>query len=84
MNDIQKTMCNICKFTRQYSLKTHERTKHEYGYVNFSCYLCRKNCKTQDTYLNHINQHKEGLQFFISISRIFQAYNFIHCNRQIS
>jgi len=67
MSDIQKFTCNICtrKFSRKYNLKIHIRSKHDHSDLNFSCYLCRKNFKNQATYLDHIDQHKEGLSFVL-------------------
>ena len=67
MSDIQKFACNICtrKFSRKYNLKIHIRSKHDHSDLNFSCYLCRKNFKNQATYLDHIDQHKEGLSFVL-------------------
>ena len=67
MSDIQKSTCNICtrKFSRMYNLKIHIRSKHDHSDLNFSCYLCRKNFKNQATYLDHIDQHKEGLSFVL-------------------
>ena len=67
MSDIQKFTCNICtrKFSRKYNLKSHIRSKHDHSDLNFSCYLCRKNFKNQATYLDHIDQHKEGLSFVL-------------------
>ena len=67
MSDIQKFTCNICtrKFSRNYNLKIHIRSKHDHSDLNFSCYLCRKNFKNQATYLDHIDQHKEGLSFVL-------------------
>jgi len=67
MSDIQKFTCNICtrKFSRKYNLKIHIRSKHDHSDLNFSCYLCRKNFKNQETYLDHIDQHKEGLSFVL-------------------
>ena len=67
MSDIQKFTCNICtrKFSRKYNLKIHIRSKHDHSDLNFSCYLCRKNLKNQATYLDHIDQHKEGLSFVL-------------------
>ena len=67
MSDIQKFTCNICtrKFSRKYNLKIHIRSKHDHSDLNFSCYLCRKNFKNQETYLDHIDQHKEGLSFIL-------------------
>ena len=67
MSDIQKFTCNICtrKFSRKYNLKIHIRSKHYHSDLNFSCYLCRKNFKNQATYLDHIDQHKEGLSFVL-------------------
>ena len=67
MSDIQKFKCNICtrKFSRKYNLKIHIRSKHDHSDLNFSCYLCRKNFKNQATYLDHIDQHKEGLSFVL-------------------
>ena len=67
MSDIQKFTCNICtrKFSRKYNLKIHLRSKHDHSDLNFSCYLCRKNFKNQATYLDHIDQHKEGLSFVL-------------------
>ena len=67
MSDIQKFTCNICtrQFSRKYNLKIHIRSKHDHSDLNFSCYLCRKNFKNQATYLDHIDQHKEGLSFVL-------------------
>ena len=67
MSDLQKFTCNICtrKFSRKYNLKIHIRSKHDHSDLNFSCYLCRKNFKNQATYLDHIDQHKEGLSFVL-------------------
>ena len=67
MSDIQKFTCNICtrKFSRKYNLKIHIRSKHDHSDLNFSCYLCRKNFKNQATYLDHIDQHMEGLSFVL-------------------
>ena len=67
MSDIQKFTCNICtrKFSRKYNLKIHIRSKHDHSDLNFSCYLCRKNFKNQATYLDHIDQHREGLSFVL-------------------
>ena len=67
MSDIRKFTCNICtrKFSRKYNLKIHIRSKHDHSDLNFSCYLCRKNFKNQATYLDHIDQHKEGLSFVL-------------------
>ena len=67
MSDIQKFTCNICtrKFSRKYNLNIHIRSKHDHSDLNFSCYLCRKNFKNQATYLDHIDQHKEGLSFVL-------------------
>ena len=67
MSDIQKFTCNICtrKFSRKYNLKIHIRSKHDHSDLNFSCYLCRKNFKNQATYLDQIDQHKEGLSFVL-------------------
>ena len=67
MSDIQKFTCNICtrKCSRKYNLKIHIRSKHDHSDLNFSCYLCRKNFKNQATYLDHIDQHKEGLSFVL-------------------
>ena len=67
MSDIQKFACNICtrKFSRKYNLKIHIRSKHDHSDLNFSCYLCRKNFKNQATYLDHIDQHREGLSFVL-------------------
>ena len=67
MSDIQKFTCNIRTrtFSRKYNLKIHIRSKHDHSDLNFSCYLCRKNFKNQATYLDHIDQHKEGLSFVL-------------------
>ena len=67
MSDIQKFTCNICtrQFSRKYNLKIHIRSKHDHSDLNLSCYLCRKNLKNQETYLDHIDQHKEGLSFVL-------------------
>ena len=67
MSDIQKFTRNICtrKFSRKYNLKIHIRSKHDHSDLNFSCYLCRKNFRNQATYLDHIDQHKEGLSFVL-------------------
>ena len=53
------------KISRKYNLKIHIRSKHNHTDLNFSCYLCRKNFKNQETYLDHIDQHKEGLSFVL-------------------
>ena len=67
MTDIYKFTCNICTrtFSRKYNVKIHIRSKHDHSDLNFSCYLCRKNFKNQATYLDHIDQHKEGLSFVL-------------------
>ena len=67
MSDIQKFTCNICtrQFSRKYNLKIHIRSKHDHSDLNFSCYLCRKNFKNQETYLDNSDQHKEGLSFVL-------------------
>ena len=59
--------CEICsqKFTRSSNLKIHVKTKHDKVSLSFSCYLCRKNFKKQDRYLQHIDSHKEGLSFVL-------------------
>ena len=54
--------CNA-KFTRSTNLKKNIKVKHEHISLSFSCYLCRKNFKAQEKYLNHIDGHKEGLSF---------------------
>ena len=82
MSDIQKFTCNICtrKFSRKYNLKIHIRSKHDHSDLNFSCYLCRKNFKNQATYLDHIDQHKEGLSFVL-YKKAFDKTIFIYRKR---
>ena len=66
--EIQKNhMCDICgqKFTRASNLKTHIKVKHELVSLNFSCYLCKQHFKNQSDYLQHIDNHKEGIKFVL-------------------
>ena len=67
MSYIQKFTCNICtrKCTRKYNSKIHIRSKHDHSDLKFSCYLCQKNFQNQETYSDHIDQHKEGLSFVL-------------------
>ena len=68
MENIKRNKCEICNrnFTRKYNLRTHIKTKHEHISLDFSCYLCqKKNFKDQDTYLKHIDNHKEGISFVL-------------------
>ena len=69
MNDIQKFTCNMCtrKFSRNYNLKIHIRSKNDHSDLNFSCYLCRKNFRNQETYLNHIDLFKIHLETIIKL-----------------
>ena len=41
------------------------KTKHDKTSISFSGYLFRRNFKKQDNYLNHINNHKDGLSFVL-------------------
>ena len=63
----RKFTCEICSrsFSRSFNLKIHTKTKHEHVSLNFSCHLCRKNFRDQDKYLNHIDNHEEGLSFVL-------------------
>ena len=82
MESNKKHVCSVCnqKFSRKSGLKRHMSVKHEYLSLNYSCYLCRKNFKTQHTYLKHIDSHKEGLNFvlfkqaFDDTVQIFRKY----------
>ena len=67
MEPNKRFKCEICsqKFTRSSNLKIHVKTKHDKVSLSFSCYLCRKNFKKQDRYLQHIDSHKEGLSFVL-------------------
>ena len=67
--DDKRFKCTVpncsAKFTRSTNLKKHIKVKHEHISLSFSCYLCRKNFKSQEKYLNHIDGHKEGLSFVL-------------------
>ena len=67
METNKKFNCEICsrKFTRSGNLKTHIKTKHDNVSLSFSFYICRKNFKKQEKYLDHIDKHKEGLTFVL-------------------
>ena len=67
MDGNKKHICEICSrtFTRSSNLKTHIKTKHENVSLDYSCYICRKNFKKQDQYLEHIDNHTEGLNFIL-------------------
>ena len=61
MSNEQKYMCEICgrRFTRSYNLNNHIKVKHEYVSLKYFYYLCGKNFKAQDDYLNRITKDKE-------------------------
>ena len=63
----KKHLCEICnqKFTRLCNLKTHIKVKHQLTSLKFSCYLCKQNFKKQTDYLEHIDNHKEGIKFVL-------------------
>ena len=75
MESSKKYTCEICNrsFSRSSNLKIHTKTKHEHVSLDFSCYLCRKNFKDQENYLNHIDNHKEGLSFVLYKSAFGRA-----------
>ena len=63
----KKHVCSICKqkFTRKSNLKSHTKVKHDLISLKFSCYLCKRNFKNQSEYLQHIDNHKEGINFVL-------------------
>ena len=67
--DDKRFKCTVpncsAKFTRSTNLKKHIKVKHEHISLSFYCYLCRKNFKSQEKYLYHIDGHKEGLRFVL-------------------
>ena len=67
MESTKKYVCAICnqKFTRKNTLKNHTKVKHELVSLDFSCYLGKTKFRSQDKYLNHIGNHKEGLKFVL-------------------
>ena len=82
----KKHLCEICnqKFTRSSNLKTHIKVKHQLTSLKFSCYLCKQNFKKQTDYLEHIDNHKEGIKFvlykdaFDGAMQVFRKH-FIDC-----